>query len=72
MKLLILFVLGVCSLARKPEVHMLIARALTKAHRSRQVHLTMAVSRLVDAWARANQIVLLVRELILLLVVHDR
>jgi len=72
LELLVLFVLGVCSLAWKPEVHMLITRALAKAHRSRQIHLTMAVSRLVDARAWTNQIVLLVRELILLLVVHDR
>ena len=49
---------------------MLIAGTLSKAHRGRQIHLAMSVSRLVDTLSGANQVVLLMSELILLLIVH--
>ena len=73
LQLLVLLVLGVSSLSWEPEVHMLIASrvwASAEAHRRRQINLTGRITLCIHTLSRPNQVILLVRELILLLVVH--
>lgn len=54
LKLLVLLILGVSSLAREPKVDMLVSSTLAEANGLRQINLRWRVTRLIHIRPRAN------------------
>lgn len=70
LKLFVLLVLGVGTLPRETEVHVLVAGVLRESHRRCEIYLAGDIARLIDTLARPNQVILLVSKFSLFLVVH--